>query len=336
MSLHILVIGTGSVGKRHAHNLNALGCKISAVDLDINRVQSLAQEIEIFRQFNTIDSALHSDWKYDGAVIATPTGSHLKLFHQLSNLRLPILLEKPLAKNLIEATKMSGILIKKDISVLLGYTWRWWKPLQRVRELINANTIGKIRHVKFNMSAHLADWHPWEPYQSFFMASKDQGGGALLDESHWIDMMVWFFGLPEKLLGSVEKISDLEIETDDNVDVIAIYRNGLRITLHLDLYGRPHEKTIQFVGEGGTIVWTAEPNKIKFSNSPEQIWKEEIFDSVRNDMFVLLAKEFIDMINGKIDNLTCQLGDGLKVMKIIEMIRISSKKGKYISVEEIS
>ena len=73
------------------------------------------------------------------------------------------------------------------------------------------------------MSAHLADWHPWEQYQDFFMAKKNLGGGALLDESHWIDLMVWFFGLPQSIIGKVEKISDLDIETDDNVDFLSLY-----------------------------------------------------------------------------------------------------------------
>lgn len=336
MSLHILVVGAGSVGKRHARNLSMLGCKISCVDLEIKRVQDLAEEIEVIGKFNSIDSAFLSGQSYDGAVIASPTGAHSEALHQLANFNLPILLEKPVAKSLIEATKMSQISIENGIPVLLGYTWRWWKPLQRVQELIKLNAIGSIRHVQFNMSAHLADWHPWESYQSFFMASTAQGGGALLDESHWIDMMIWLFGMPEKILGSVEKISDLEIETDDNVDVIAFYPDGLRVKLHLDLYGRPHEKSIQFVGEGGTLVWTADPNKIKVSVNSEKNWEEEIFDCVRNDMFISVAQEFINLIDGNLVNFTCQLKDGLSVMKIIEMIRISSKEGRIIHNEEMN
>jgi predicted dehydrogenase len=110
----------------------------------------------------------------------------------------------------------------------------------------------------------------------------------------------------------------------------------LRVIIHLDLYGRPHEKSIRFVGEGGTLVWTAEPNKIKVSLSSEQIWEEEIFDCVRNDMFVSVAQEFINLINGDLDGLTCHLKDGLSVMKIIEIIRTSSKEGRIVHVGEKS
>ena len=149
-------------------------------------------------------------------------------------------------------------------------------------------------------------------------------------------MMIWFFGMPEKILGSIEKISDLEIETDDNVDVIAFYPNGLRVTIHLDLYGRPHEKSIRFVGENGTLAWSVEPNRIKVSGRPEKVWEEEIFDCDRNEMFVSVAEEFINLINGNIINLTCQLKDGLNVMKVIEMIRTSSNEGHIVRIEELS
>lgn len=335
MSLHILIVGVGSVGKRHARNFRALGCKISCIDSNIKRVQELAKEFEIISFFNSIESALLNSEKYSGVVISSPTGFHASALELSASINVPILLEKPVARNLIEATNMLHVSRNKNIRLLLGYTWRWWGPLRKVKELISKGEIGLVRHVQFHMSAHLADWHPWEPYQSFFMASVDQGGGALLDESHWIDLMVWLFGMPEKIIARVEKISDLEIETDDNVDVIAIYAGGLRVTIHLDLYGRPHEKYIRFIGEDGTLVWSAEPNRIGISGKSEQIWEEEIFDCVRNDMFISVAEEFVDVIRGNSSELTCDLMDGLNVMRIIEMIRKSSKEGRIICIGDL-
>lgn len=335
MSLHILIVGVGSVGKRHARNFRALGCKISCIDSNIKRVQELAKEFEIISFFNSIESALLNSEKYSGVVISSPTGFHASALELSASINVPILLEKPVARNLIEATNMLHVSRNKNIRLLLGYTWRWWGPLRKVKELISKGEIGLVRHVQFHMSAHLADWHPWEPHQSFFMASVDQGGGALLDESHWIDLMVWLFGMPEKIIARVEKISDLEIETDDNVDVIAIYAGGLRVTIHLDLYGRPHEKYIRFIGEDGTLVWSAEPNRIGISGKSEQIWEEEIFDCVRNDMFISVAEEFVDVIRGNSSELTCDLMDGLNVMRIIEMIRKSSKEGRIICIGDL-
>ena len=105
------------------------------------------------------------------------------LFPSLS-LAIPILLEKPISKSLSDAMEVKKLIKKNSDRIILGYTWRWWKPFKTVSKNLNKKLLGEIKHVQFHMSAHLADWHPWEPYQEFFMSSKELGGGALLDESH--------------------------------------------------------------------------------------------------------------------------------------------------------
>ncbi len=328
---HMLILGCGSVGKRHARNLAALGCRISCFDPREDRRTELAAETPVAAACADLKEALSVDG-IDGVVVGSPTAFHADQTISALDHGLPVLLEKPPAKTLPDARRMADAMEKTGVPVLLGYTWRWWPPLSRVRELLDSGKIGRIRHVQFHMSAHLADWHPWESYQDFFMSSLDLGGGALLDESHWIDLMLWFFGKPLSLFGQVEKNSDLQIETDDNVDVVVTYPDGLRITLHLDLYGRPHEKFIRFIGEGGTIFWSAEPNQIRIGLKPEQEWVQEDFTCDRNDMFVEVAREFINVCNGG-DVKTCRLTDGVAVMELIEKIRKSHKEQQAVQLD---
>ena len=330
MAPHILIIGSGSVGKRHARNLAALGCRISCVDPREDRRREFAAETPVVGAHQTVEAALQAGG-LDGIAVASPTAYHPANTIAALEAKLPVLLEKPVAKTAAEARIMLKAEQTTGVPVLLGYTWRWWPPLKRLRQQLDAKAIGAVRHVQFHMSAHLADWHPWEPYQEFFMASAVQGGGALLDESHWIDLMVWLFGKPQQLIGRVEKISDLEIDADDNVDVLAIFANGLRVSLHLDLYGRPHEKFIRFIGEGGTLLWSADPNRIAIGREPAQKWTEETFTCERNDMFVAVAKEFLDVIAGRAKP-SCTLAEGVGVMELIEAVRASSKEGRAVAV----
>ncbi len=246
---------------------------------------------------------------------------------------IPVLLEKPLAAHLADGLRLDHALKKSSVGVLLGYTWRWWPALARARELIREGSVGTVRHVQFNMAAHLADWHPWERYQDFFMASKAQGGGALLDESHWLDLMVWFFGMPTRLFARVGRISDLQIETDDCVDMVVEYGGGMRVTLHLDLIARPHDKSIRFVGERGTLVWTAEPNRIAVAHEAEAKWQTESFEGERNDMFMAVAREFMDVMDGAQPR-TCTVADGVRVMGLVEVARISNEEGRMVALGE--
>ncbi len=328
---HILIVGSGSVGKRHARNFSALGCNVSCVDPRPDRREELGRESRMISAYGDIDAALEAGG-FDGIAICSPPHVHVDQAMAALLKGLPVLLEKPVAPVLDSATRLDAAAGAAAVPVLLGYTWRWWPPLRRVRQLLGERAIGELRHVQFHMSAHLADWHPWERYQDFFMASRTEGGGALLDESHWIDLALWMFGMPETLCGRVDKLSSLEIETDDNVDVLMAYGSGLRVSLHLDLYGRPHEKFIRFVGERGSMLWTATPNQIAIGADAEGWGRIETFDVERNDMFMEVAREYLALIAGERRNPTCSLADGLRVLKIIERIRQSNAQGSTVAV----
>ena len=330
MSKHILIVGTGSAGKRHANNLSSLHCEISCMDPRQDRLDDIsAEKINLRTLFTSVEEAFASGERFDGVVVASPPSFHVDQCISALRQSVPVLLEKPVSPDLTSALKLQTAVKETSVPLLLGYTWRWWPPLQKVKQLVDEQVVGQLKFVKFTMAAHLADWHPWERYQDFFMSSKTLGGGAILDESHWLDLMLWFFGNPERLFAKIEKISDLQIETDDNVDMLVFYKNDMRVSLHLDLYARPHEKSIQFVGEDGTLVW--EPNLIKIGKKMDPEWEVEEFNYDRNDMFVGVAQEFLSIIGG--DNTpTCKIDDGIRVLELIESARRSSSTEKVIQL----
>ncbi len=333
MSKHLLIVGTGSVGKRHARNLSDLGCIVSCVDPRRDRLDEIAGEgVKLKSVFTSLEEAFAADETFDGMVVGSPPSFHVDQSTAALQRGKPVLLEKPVSPDLSSGLKLQSAVHDTKVPLLLGYTWRWWPPLLKVKDLVAQQALGQLRHVKFTMAAHLADWHPWERYQDFFMASEALGGGALLDESHWLDLMLWFFGMPQKLFAKVEKISDLEIETDDNVDIRVYYPNDMRVSLHLDLYARPHEKTIQFVGENGTLTW--EPNRIKVGKEMDANWEIEEFAYDRNDMFVEVVKEFLNVLAGGSVK-TCTIDDGVRVLNLIDAARMSSTGEKVIEIDKV-
>jgi predicted dehydrogenase len=334
MNRHILILGTGSVGKRHARNLHEMGCTLACMDPRADRLQEMAAAgIALTAAYRSVEEAWNQAASFDGVVVASPPRFHVEQCLAALEHRLPVLLEKPVSPDLESALRLEQEVGRCRIPLLLGYTWRWWPSLLRVRELLAEGVVGALRHVTFTMAAHLADWHPWERYQDFFMASRELGGGALLDESHWLDLMLWYFGRPDSIFATVDKLSDLEIDSDDNVDMVASYPgNHLRVVLHLDLFRRPHEKSIQFVGENGTLVW--EPNQIKIGKTLDPHWKIERFSQERNDMFVAVAREFLEVLDGRPVR-TCTIADGVQVLRVVEAARRSSRERCSIAWEAV-
>ena len=332
---NLLVVGSGSAGRRHARNLAAMGCAISCVDPREDRRAELAQEIALVQGFGDVADALaDAAESFTGAVVASPTAFHVGQATALLKAGIPVLLEKPVSPGLAEAETLAAVASDAaatgGVPLLLGYTWRWWPPLMEARRRVLAGDLGRIIHARFHMAAHLADWHPWEAYQDWFMVDAAQGGGALLDESHWIDQMLWFFGLPERVFARIGNLSDLQITSDDNVDMPVEYAaGGPRVSMHLDLYARPHVKLIELVGDEGALRWT--PNELGLCLAGAGEWQTQTWPDERNDMFVSVAQEFLRLAAGSgSDGPTCDIADGLAVLRVVEAARQASNEGRSV------
>jgi predicted dehydrogenase len=328
---HLLVLGAGSVGKRHLRNFSQLGCDVSAFDQRADRVAEAGKDVKLIHGFVDIRHAWDASDAFDGVVIASPTAFHVEQAAAAIKLGKPVFLEKPMASTAVSASSLRDLVASSGVPLLLGYTYRWWPALREVNRLAREGHVGRVLHVQCTMSAHLADWHPWERYQDFFMASKALGGGALLDESHFVDLMIWMFGLPTEVFASVDKLSALEIETDDTVDVVLFHTEGPRIQLHLDLFGRPHERSITIRGDAGTIKWDYESNCVRVSSLAGGPWESTAFHNDRNEMFLSAAGEFVSVVNGQ-SQPSCTAEDGYSVMRVLDAMRVSSAEKRAVLV----
>ena len=320
--LGILVVGYGSAGQRHARNLAKRGAIISAVDNDARRFDA-AGEPQLRSGFASIEQALASR-RFGAAVIATPTAFHVDQTIALLRARCPVMLEKPVSPDLKSAQILASVQAETGTPILLGYTWRWSPALIDLRSKLKSGIIGRPLRAEFVMASHLEDWHPGEPLSDFFMSRAALGGGALLDESHWIDQMLWMFGAPAEIAADVEKVSDLSIDSDDHVELRAFYPDGLRVRVHLDLYTRPTERSIAIYGETGMMHWRFETACLTILSATGE--RQDIrYTNDRNDMFDALAEEFLAMKGA--GPATCTLADGLSVMRIVEAARASHRDG---------
>ncbi len=335
-SPYILIVGIGSAGRRHAKNLSSLGASIACFDPRPDRLsQAQAELTSIINVYDSFKRVVSDVDHFAGVVIASPPSFHVEQALTFLECGIPVLLEKPIAPDLPSGLRLEKAVRASAVPVLLGYTYRWWPPFVELRQRLSQKVLGPLRHARFVMSAHLADWHPWERYQDFFMAKREMGGGALLDESHFIDLMLWLFGMPELISGRVEHISQLEITGDDNVDLLAIYPGNFRVSIHLDLYGRPHEKSVTVVGEDGTLQCLFDPHLLRFSSDAEGDWQATRFRCERNDMFMAEVREFLDLLTCDKDFVpTCTIADGVQVLRCVEAVKLSSQYERTISLRD--
>jgi predicted dehydrogenase len=333
--MKVLVIGGGSIGKRHLRNALALGAEVvGVVEVKPERRQEVEQIAGRSVASDSIEEAVRRA-RPDAAVIGTPTGHHRAAAELLMARDIPFLIEKPLTRTLAEARALLEQAGDRDLVVLVGYTYRFWPPLQRVKRLLDAGAVGDVLGVRIEFSEYLPDWHPWEDYRRWFMASAEQGGGALLDESHTLDLLRWFCGEVRSVAAVVDTSGALEITSDDRVALIARMESGAVAEVHMDLLGRAPRKNLVITGSTGTILWDFHLNRVEVYEAEPGVWTVYPFKNDRNDMFVEELRHFFECVEGKADP-RVPLLDGARTMALLEAVRDAAARGVVVRVPDVA
>ena len=90
-------------------------------------------------------------------------------------------------------------------------------------------------------------------YKVGYAARKELGGGVVFDHLHEIDYGIFLFGDIYSVFGTAERISTLDINTEDTADLVLRYKKGFNCTLHLDYLQRNYSRTIKIIAENGII-----------------------------------------------------------------------------------
>lgn len=330
--MKFLIIGLGSIGQRHYRNLLFLGHSDIIVYRTGRGEHNFISEFEKQhnpRVFTDLNSAF--DERPDVIFITNPTAFHSEFIrHGIKHRIRGIFVEKPIASSVAQIKRLIERARGQNTLGYVGYNFRFHPLLQKMKGFFDAGSIGRVISASVDMGEYLPDWHPWEDYRNTYPAKKELGGGVVLTQSHDIDYLYWFFGMPEKITAFGGTRTGLEVDVEDVVKAIFDYEDGKIVSLHMDFYKRPPRKIFEIMGTEGTLSWDYYRKELKLiphkSNKRPTVIKEpKRFN--RNDMFVAEIQHFINCVHGKGTPMV-NFSDGLSVLEICESILRSMNKQK--------
>src|SRR5215813_5500313 len=114
----LLIVGFGSVGRRHFRNLKLLGCE--EVILCRTGKSSLPDdELNGAIAVNQLDDALLH--KPVAAIVSNPTSLHVSAALPAAEAGCHLLIEKPVADKLEDARELRGVTQKHGVRTLVGF-----------------------------------------------------------------------------------------------------------------------------------------------------------------------------------------------------------------------
>jgi glutamate-1-semialdehyde 2,1-aminomutase/spore coat polysaccharide biosynthesis protein SpsF len=317
-----LVVGCGSIGRRHAKNLKSLGVRqLGFCDTRPEALKQCEQEIQ-GESFDNYDEALQK-FAPDIVLICTPPVFHVENALAALRARAHVFIEKPLSH------ESSGIQVlieearRRDRNVQIGYNMRFHPGLQILKDLVDSGDIGRVLWMNVEAGQYLPDWRPWQHYRESYSGRHELGGGIILDGSHELDYICWILGRPTEVICRAEHLSNLDVDVEDSAWIYLAFPDRRRAELHLDFVQRSYTRTCKVVGESGTALWDFNLPEVRWFSSEHPGWMSIPYKFEANDMYVAEMVHFLESLGSKTGPMV-DLEQSRDVIRVVEAAKKSS------------
>lgn len=314
----ILIIGFGSIGKRHLTIVNKL---FNSVDVKILRSSpktSVSQDLDLIY---SIDDALKFDPQV--VVVCNPATKHLDYASHFIKENRYLFIEKPLSNNYEKAEIFIQNCKTSGVKVQVGYNLRFLKSLKKFKELIDKNVIGEIWSVRSIVGSYLPDWRQ-NNYKNSVSAQKSLGGGVVNELSHEIDYLIWIFGEIQSYKSTTLKQSNLDIDVEDTAHILLKFITNTKkffvASLDMDFIRSDKIRECTAIGSNGSLRWDCLNGSVSLIKRGEDKWTtiyQNIEDIERS--YELQWKEIEECYKNNLEPMVS--GDeALKSLKLLDSI----------------
>lgn len=326
-----LVVGCGSIGKRHIKNLRELGiADIVAFDVRADRRSDVAARFGV----ETVDT-LEAAWERrpDVALITAPTALHVPIALHAAVRRCDLFIEKPLSNQWHSIEQLLAVVKQNNLTTLVGCNMRFHPGLAAVKKLLDEQAVGRVIAARVEVGQYLPDWHPWEDYRQSYSARRDLGGGVILDAIHEIDYIRWLLGEVEGATCLTGKLSRLEIDTEDTAAILLRFESGAIGQVHLDYVQRAYSRTCQVIGDEGTIHWDYRAGEVRWYSAHAKEW--QVFTNPAgweaNHMYLDEMKHYLECLAGE-EKPAADIIEAARVLQIALAAKQSAAEQRWIEL----
>ena len=237
-----------------------------------------------------------NDPEIDIVDICTPNDSHCEIALAAAKAGKAILCEKPLARTVAEAERMTAAVKKARVPNLVCHNYRRIPAIALAKQMIERGEIGdRIFHCR---GRYAQDWLVDPKFPLVWrLRSIAAGSGALGDIfSHIVDLSRYLVGELSEICTTMETFVRQRREpgtrrlgrvtVDDAVTAIGRFRSGALFSLEATRFapGRKNSITLEINGSGGSIYFDFEEmNRLKFFNNRDPDGRHGFRDIIVTD-----------------------------------------------------
>jgi len=322
--LRILIIGTGSIGRRHITLLKKCGQHTIVAYRRIKNKRTPGVDEYI----DSLENLKKSD--IDCAVICNPSSLHVSTALILARQNIPFLMEKPVCVDSRNVSLLQKTVSKKRLPVLVGFNMRYHILFEKMKTLIESKSLGSPISMCMETGYYLPNWRSRD-YKKCYSAHKNMGGGVIFDLTHEIDIAVELMGSVREVSCIKGNVSSLKTTSEDIAEISLMHKNKRLTHIHLDYIQKTYTRTFKIVCEQGEIIWDYGKGTLSHSDGKHKKIVKVPPRYSRDDTFKAQMKHWLNVIAKK-EKALVSLRDGITVSNVAIAAHRSAEKKKVISL----
>lgn len=295
----VLVVGTGSIGLRHARL-----CKERA-DLIVECCDSRAAGLEEARNtlggvrcWTSLDEALAA--RPDIVVVATPHDHHESVAVAAMKAGAHVLCEKPMSHAAEAAAHMLRVQRETGRALRVGYNMHFHPAIKRLKELVDSGTLGTPALARYVVGSYFTLECSRSRHQ------RDLFGAIIMDYAHGLDLLLWLLKrTPAGVYARGIQAGNLELTSNPNVlSSIFDYADPLLAEVQINYLVKPQAGITEVVGDEAMVTVDVGASEVTIRHRASDTTTREILPYERDDMYRGQIQGLLDVIDGGAADMT--------------------------------
>ena len=314
------IIGCGNVTERKsgsAFNKVPNSKLVAVMRRDAGKAADYAARHGVNKWYSDANE-LMNDPEINSIYIATPPVYHKDYAIDALKRGLNVYIEKPVTLNKQEAIEIAEVAKNADGKLSIAHYRRALPMFLFIKDLLDKKAIGDVRTVQIRMWQKRKPNLVAETKENWRVDPAVSGGGYFHDLApHQLDLMLYFFGVPEKMYGFSLNQSK-PTAADDHVTGTALFPNNVVLNGSWSFNVDENEEIDEcmIVGSEGSISFPFFGKTVVWHNEGEddvQVVEFEHPENIQHPNIAHMVKYF----RGEADNL-CSIEDAIIVMDMID------------------
>lgn len=252
--MRVAVVGLGSMGNRRIRLIGKYDEAIQVIGVDNNKERRKRIEneygIKCYADLGHVIDAIQIDCVF----VCTSPLSHSGIITQALNHSMHVFTELNLVTDGYEEN--IALAKKNKLILFLSSTFLYRNEIIKIKAL--AKEADCMLNYTYHIGQYLPDWHPWENYRNYFVGDTRTNGcrEIFAIELPWLTEV---FGNIVKIDAVKSKMSNLDINYNDNYLVIMEHSSGCKGVLAVDVVSRKAVRNLEVFGEQLYLHWDGSP-----------------------------------------------------------------------------